>query len=502
MLDFKKNDKMKNLKKYIVYSMLIGSLASCDDELDLKPISEETAASAYATGPQIQAALTGVYESFQSSDYYIWDRVIYQDVRSDNYYAGGDNPEIFQFDRVEVTPTNSRVYGMWGNVYNAISKANVVLENAPLVEERITEEEREHIMGQAYFLRAYHYFTLVKNFGGVPLYLEFINSPDPSVTRLPRASQDEVYTQILADLEEAVIRLPDDYGDDASENKARATKGAANALLAKVYAQMPTPDYAEVVAHADAVINSSAGYSLLSNYAELFSGNNYNNSESILEIQFLGGDEGNWAPQMHLPPSISGDSWRKFVTPSVDLVDAFDAEGDQIRKNATILFENVTWIDEYWGNSPNSSVPFAYKWKNASAWASADNEYLLRLADIMLLKAEALNELGQTAQAEQIVNTIRDRAELDPLTQEQTSSQSAMRDAILKERRLELAQEAKRWDDLIRYDRAIEVMNNVDDVDLSTGQSVNYNVTEKDLLLPIPQDEIDRNPNLEQNPGY
>ncbi|MCC4226843.1 RagB/SusD family nutrient uptake outer membrane protein [Zunongwangia profunda] len=493
---------MKNIKQYIMISLVAGTLVSCNDELDIKPISEETAASAYATGPQIQAALTGVYESFQSSDYYIWDRVIYQDVRSDNHYAGGDNPEIYQFDRIDITPTNGRIYGMWGNVYNAISKANVVLENAPLVENRITEEEREHILGQAYFLRAYHYFTLVKNFGDVPLYLEFISTTDPSVTRKPRASVDEVYTQIMADLEEALTRLPDDYGNDASVNKARATKGAANALLAKVYAQMPNPDYNKVLEHTNAVINSPAGYTLLANYAELFDGNHYNNSESILEIQFLGGDEGNWAPQMQLPPSISGDSWRKFVTPSKDLVAAFDAEGDNIRKNATVLFEKVSWIDEYWGNAPNSSVAFAYKWKNASAWASADNEYLLRLADIILLKAEALNELGQTDQAVELVNIIRNRAELEPLTAGETASQNTMREAILKERRLELAQEAKRWDDLIRYNKAIEVMNSVDDIDLSTGQPVNYSVTEKDLLLPIPQNEIDRNPNLTQNPGY
>jgi len=100
------------------------------------------------------------------------------------------------------------------------------------------------------------------------------------------------------------------------------------------------------------------------------------------------------------------------------------------------------------------------------------------------------------------VNIIRNRAELEPLTAGETASQNTMREAILKERRLELAQEAKRWDDLIRYSKAIEVMNSVDDIDLSTGQPVNYSVTEKDLLLPIPQNEIDRNPNLTQNPGY
>ena len=494
---------MKNLSKYIIFSITIGLFCSCNDELDLKPISQETADNAYSSGPQINAALTGVYESFQSSDYYVWDHILFQDVRSDNAYAGGDNPDIFQIDKVDIPRTNPRVFTLWSTVYNAISKANLVLEKAPLVNENITEKEREQIIGQAYFLRAYNYYTLVKNFGGVPLYLDFVNSPDPSVMQLPRSSEEEVYNQIINDLNEANSRVPDIYEEGINGiNKARATKGAVNALLAKVYAQKPSQDYALVVEYANAVINSPAGYALLNNYDDLFNGNNENNAESILEIQYLGSTEGNWAPQMQLPPSISGDAWRKFVTPSVDLVEAFDSEGDEIRKNASILFESVSWLDEYWGNSANTSIPFAYKWRSAGAWASANNEYIFRLADVMLLKAEALNELGQSAQAEEIVNTIRERVELAPLTEEQTASQSAMRDAILKERRLELAFESVRWDDLVRYKKAIEIMNSVDDENLATGQEVNYNVSENDLLLPIPQSEINRNPNLEQNPGY
>ena len=156
-------------------------------------------------------------------------------------------------------------------------------------------------------------------------------------------------------------------------NKARATKGAAHALLAKVYAQKPAPDYGQVINYANMVLTSPAGYDLMGSYAELFDGSHYNNIESILEVQYLGGNEGSWGPQMHLPPSVSGDGWRKFVTPSHDLVNAFDSEGDEIRKNATILFEEVSWVDEYWGNAANSSVPFAYKWKNAMGWASSDH---------------------------------------------------------------------------------------------------------------------------------
>jgi len=491
-----------NIITCIVGLSLVSGLFSCDDQLDLRPISQETTENAYSTGTQLEAALTGVYESFQSNDYYVWDKIIFQDVRSDNYYAGGDNPEIFEFDAVDVSTTNSRVFNAWSSIYNAISKANLVIERAPQIQEGITENQREEYIGQALFLRAYHYYNLVKNWGGVPLILETIKSTDPSEVRIPRNSAEEVYAQIIADLNDAELLLPDTYGNDASINKARATKGAANALLAKVHAQKPNPDYEAVLSHTNAVINSPAGYELLDDYDQLFDGNNYNNKESILEIQYLGSDEGTWGPQMHLPPSISGDTWRKFVTPSKDLVEAYDEEGDEVRKNATILIEAVPWIDEYWGNEINSEVPFAYKWRNASGWASADNDYILRLADIILMKAEALNELGQLDAAAAEVNSIRERVDLPELTGEDMQNQEALRRTILKERRLELAQEANRWDDLVRYDLMVQIMNNVDDVDLRNNQPVDYNVSETDALLPIPQNEINLNPQLEQNPGY
>lgn len=495
---------MKN-KKYIKFLsglLVVMSFAACDDELDLRPISQETVDNAYSTGTQLQAALTGVYESFQSNDYYVWDRVLFEDVRSDNAYAGGDNPEIFQIDGIDISTTNGRVFNAWSSIYNAISKANLVLERAPLIEQGITEEEREQIIGQALFLRGFHYYNLVKLWGGVPIITETIKSVDPSEVRIPRNTKEEVYAQILDDLSQAVELLPDTYGPDASVNKARATKGAANALLSKVYAQMPNADYAAVLEHANAVINSPADYALLEDYDRLFDGNNYNNKESILEIQYLGGDEGTWGPQMHLPPSISGDSWRKFVTPSVDLVEAFDAENDVVRRDATLLFEEVPWIDEFWGNEVNSSVPFAYKWRNASGWASADNIYLLRLADILLMKAEALNELGRVAEAADIVDMIRERVNLPNLTAEERASQESLRNAILKERRLELALEAERWSDLVRYDMVIEAMNSVDDIDLRANEPLDYNISQNEILLPIPQNEINRNPKLTQNPGY
>ncbi|WP_124979261.1 RagB/SusD family nutrient uptake outer membrane protein [Nonlabens xiamenensis] len=490
---------MKTIKIFLSIFILT-ALISCEDYLDLQPISEETSGNAYDTASQLEAALVGAYESFQSSEYYVWDNILFQDVRSDNCYAGGDNPEIFQIDYLDIGPTHSRLFTHWSNIYNAIAKANLVLDRADgITDQQLTEDRRAQIKGEAYFLRAYHYFTLVKLWGGVPLILESTTSADPENVNIPRSTVEEVYDQIYADLLMAISMLPDTYGNDASVNKARATSGAANALAAKILAQQPVPDYTNVLAHIEAVEASSANYTLI-NYPELFDGNNYNNAESIIEVQYLGGNEGNYGPQLLLPPSISGDTWRKFVTPSVDLVTAFDDEGDTVRKNASILFEQVQWVDEFWGNAQGSSIPFSYKWKNANGFASADRQYLLRYGDMVLLKAEAYNELDRLPEAITEVNRIRNRASLPDLRPDQSSSKEVMRMSILKERRLELFQEGQRWDDLARYDVLVSTMNELVEIDLRTGSPVNYNMTAAKKLLPLPQQELDRNPALEQNP--
>ncbi|MBS2098375.1 RagB/SusD family nutrient uptake outer membrane protein [Carboxylicivirga linearis] len=494
------------LKTYILSGLIATAVWSCDDFLDLKPISEETTASAYTKLSQIEAALTGTYESFQS-DAYVWNNVQFQDVRSDNHYAGGDNASFYEVDYLDVSATNDKVYQSWSNIYNAILKANIVMVRVmDVTDPQLTETRRDQIRGEALFLRAYHYYNLVNLFGGVPLVLDPTTSTDPGVVNKPRSTKEEVFAQIITDLEEATQLLPDTYGSDAAVNKARATAGAAWALMAKAYAQKPSPEYSKVLDCIAKVEASKANYKLI-DYTFLFDGAHYNNEESIMEIQWIAGSDGNWGPQMLLPPSISGDTWRKFITPSKDLLAAFDSEGDEIRKNTTILFEDVSWIDEYYGiNEPSdenptpNSVAFGYKWKNAAGWSSGDRQYLLRYGDIVLLKAEALNETNQLAEAVTEVNRIRNRVNLPDLTDAQKSSKEVLKASILKERRLELAQEAQRWDDLVRYGVVVETMNSLNEIDLRTGQAVAHNMTEAKILLPIPQQEIDRNPSLEQNP--
>lgn len=495
----------KNKMLLLVFLSL--TLFSCKKFLDLKPVSVLSTGNAYNSAKDLENALVGAYSIFYQ-EYYIWDNVLLGDVRSDNaYVGGGGDPGIVPYDLVNIAPGNDRMYADWSQLYTGIGRCNVLLDKINNFTDPEFEARRIQIRGEASFLRAYHYFQLVKTYGGVPLELHS-NSADPEKTRLPRSTEKEVYDQIVSDLESAVQDLPDYFeAGNGGVNKVKATKGAANALLAKVWAQRSERDYNKVLQYCDAVINSPAGYQLLDSYADLFDGNHYKNAESILEVPFIAGtDLGNWGPQMFLAPE---DGWQKYCVPSKDLVTAYQNEEDNIRLNANIIFmKNVPWADENWNpcQDDNVGVPFNYKQKHPNDWASGDDYYLLRLADIILLKAEANNELGNLDEAATALNKVRARVNLDPVT---AVSKEQMRGKILNERRLELAFEAHRWDDLVRLKLATTVMNNLDEVKYTCNDgtpsapiSIKYNVSDQKWLAPIPQLEIDANPNLTQNPGY
>jgi len=496
--------KIKNITPYFFAASVLFGMSSCEKFTDLKPVSEATAANAYNTAQDAEGALIGAYESFRSQEYYIWDNIVMSDVISDNYYAGGDDVNIIAIDKLNLSADNPRFLNAWKSLYNAILKANMVLDKVPNIEDPKLNlgNRKAQILGEAAFLRAYHYYQLVSLFGGVPIITSAVTSTETSATNIPRSSEEEVYAQIIRDLEFALDnRLPDKYDGELYISKARATKGAAYALLAKAYAQKPVKDYTKVLQYCNAVINSPAGYKLLTNYDFLFDGNHYNNEESILEAQFTGatGGNGNYGSSLLLPPSITIDTWRKFVTPSHSLVNAFDAAGDNVRKNASIKFESAPWVDEYWDNKINSVIPFAYKWRNKSGWDnSTSKQYMLRLADIILLKAEAMNQLNQPVDdVKNVLLQVRQRVGLGNVS---ATNQAGLRTAILNERRLELAQEGQRWNDLKRYGLAVETMNNLNEIDLRTNTKTNYNATASKLLLPIPQQELNRNSKLVQNP--
>lgn len=505
------------MKKFIYTILFLALFSSCQKFLNDVPKTSLTSGNSYNTANGIENALAACYQTFYGTDYWQWEYILLGDQRADNAYPGGGNEETFyDYDRFILPTNNTHNYVNWQGLYNGIGRCNIVLDKINSVSDpALTNQRKTQIVGEASFLRAFFYAHLVKLYGGVPIELAS-NTADPSVTRKARSTETEVYNQIVTDLQTALDNLPDTYGSDASVNKVRATKGAANAMLAKVWAQRPDRDYTKVLSYCNAVINSPANYNLMANYAYLFDGNHYLNSESILEIPFVAGSStsASWGVQLYLAPE---DGWQKYCVPSKDLVNAYTTAGDAIRQNANIVFwtkdangDPISWADENWNpcKDPNVAIPFNYKQKNPNGWSSGDHYYLLRLADIILLKAEAENESGNPAAAAADVNKIRARVSLAPLST--SLSQTAMRTAILNERRLELAFEGHRWDDLMRLGVATTVMQSLNDYTytcingvLSAPVKMDYSKCEKNTwILPVPQQEIDTNPNLVQNPGY
>ncbi|MDP5170203.1 MAG: RagB/SusD family nutrient uptake outer membrane protein, partial [Bacteroidia bacterium] len=347
----------------------------------------------------------------------------------------------------------------------------------------LSTTRKDEILGEASFLRAYHYFQLVNLYGPVPLITEKVNSTDPEIIYQSRVPVAEIYESIIRDLEFALERVR-----ASGESSERINAGTVNAMLAKAYAFQPRPNWQMVDSYSEAVIGSGT-YALLSDFDFLWDGQHENSSEAILEVPFLGGtNEANWGPQLFLPPSISGDSWRKFNTPSNDLLNAYEAAGDEVRLASSVLFENnLPWSDP---NFPSGRVPFPFKLRRSDGWSSANNIMLLRLADVMLLQAEAKVELGQLDAAKSLLNQIRNRVDLPATT---ANSAEELRQAIALERRLELAFEGHRWFDLKRTGLAVQTMNSL---------GLGYNVSPEKLVLPIPQSEMDRNPSLVQNSSY
>jgi hypothetical protein len=486
------------MRIFILFTAIIAlfSLNSCEKFLDLEPVSDGIAVSntgadsiLYHSASEAEAALAGVYADFKN-EYYQLDYFVNGDAQSDDAYAGGDNPANFQIDDYRIDAINLNVSRDWAYLYSTIGKANAVINNTQAVNDpALTAQRKAEIIGEASFIRAFMYFQLVQLWGDVPLQLKEVKtiSADQLDDIYPlifpaRAPKEEIYRQIIADLELALagVRV-------TAPHKGFVTKGAVNTMLARVYATQEPHDWNRVNEYCDAVI--AGGYTLLPDYDMLWNNSQENSPEAIFEINYNGGiTDGNWGTKI-----FRGLDWKKFNLPSNDLVRAFDAEGDTKRKNSSIIFLDVTgkWSDPHW---PQTKYPFINKYRTFTE-GSNQNYIFYRLADVLLLKAEALNELGDLAGAAELVNRIRTRVNL-PNTA--AATQSDMRLAIEKERRLELAFEGHRWYDLKRTGRAIAVMNAVTG---AGNENLGYDLNEQRLLWPIPQAELDKNSKLTQNPG-
>ena len=469
------------------------SLSSCKDFLteDLKgTFSTETF---YQNDIQALQIINGAYNgiSFTNTNNAIW---VFGDVASDDALKGGnpgDQAEITYIDDFTANSNNGFIRNYWQFAYESIARANNVIASVPPI--AMDEALKARIIGEAKFIRAYTYFNLVNIFGRVPLKL--LPPISQEAIHVPLSEVAAIYSQIEKDLTEAVPVLPVSY---SSVDVGRATKGAALGMLGKV--SLYQQKWSEAIAYFQQLDNLRI-YGLLPNYADNFKLASENSNESVFEIQHLAGQiPGTGSPlNQWFAPAINGGYY--FNAPTQQLVDAFErSSGGEVdpRLDLSIGREGQPWLN---------GEPFSMGWSptgyltkkhqqplsevSASLAGDAGLNYIyLRYADVLLMKAEAFAETNNADSARVNLNKVRQRARnsfngtppADLLPEITTTDINQLREAIRKERRVELAQEFHRYFDLMRWGK--ETAESV------MGEGFNY---EKNKYFPLPQEEIDSN---------
>ncbi len=491
----------------LTLGLLVGT--SCTKEyLDVKPTDTVTAENFYKTQTDAIQATNAAYSQLQQNGMFNYSLWGIGDVMSDNSFLGGggaaDGIEFQQLDSYTIPTTNPLTTSHWQRAYLGIGEANQVLLHVPDITMDATIKNR--CLGEAEFLRALYYFYLVRGFGDVPLVLTPAQTAAEaaSVTRTPTA---QVYAQIVKDLTDAITKLPTSYsGDDVG----RATKWSATALLAKVY--LTQGDLPNAATQARAVIASS-GKSMWPNFADNFKVETENGQESLFEVQFKSGlssystdGPGSvmnefWGARFYGSPYVVSSGGYGFNIPEKDLVAGYGV-GDT-RRAATVFAPGDKYPDgQVQPSSPTAlpGDPLCYNVRkqyvgtvSVNNWDSPLNFPVLRLSEMYLILAEAAGPTGEGVEA---INKVRRRAyglaiNTPAPAVDLTAATSNFKAAVVQERRLELAFEDDRWYDLKRTGTLVATMT-------AQGKSI------KDFnnLLPIPQSEINVNPNLTQNPGY
>ncbi|WP_339707059.1 RagB/SusD family nutrient uptake outer membrane protein [Algoriphagus aquimarinus] len=453
------------MKKYIL-AILVSSLAltGCDDFLTVVPETQLSSATFFKNRTDFEQAVNAAYVPLRTiTNDRSW---LLSEMHSDNtYYARNvlfgatDNQEDiadFSIPESNNTTANTHVLNQWRQDYLIISRTNQILSLIDDVD--FDAAAKANVKGQALFLRAYAYFELVRYFGSVPLHLTPVATREEAA--LPLSTEAEIYAQIEKDLVEAVPLLL----KKATQEPGRATEGSARTLLANVYIhQKKWPEAEQILAPV-----LTQGYQLMGSYEMAFPGNtaNKNNDESVFEVQFIEGAaglNGNFIYQF-MPRPISAAELQPIMgtsnaqnldgegnnIPTPDIIAAYEP-GD-VRKDVSI---GTVFLAGSFRDDKN----YPYIKKHAKQHSQHDNTgtnwVIYRYAEVKLFMAEALNEQGKTGEAAPFLNEVRDRAGLAPTT---ASSQAEMREAIFKERRVELAFENKRWFDIVRTDQIQEII--------------------------------------------
>ena len=480
-------------------------MVSCSDFLTKSPTSQVDPDTNVTE--DVAVALTNAcYRTLQSSNMYnqrIWTLDIV--AGNSNVGAGGgtDGLETVQAAQFVTQSDNGMALYMWRSPWVGIGQCNIVLKSVS--EAAINEDVKNQCLGEAYFLRSHYYYILVRLYGKLPLRTEPYNPGDnPAIAR---SSVEDVYKLIISDCSKAIELLPAKNEYD-SMNLGRACKEAAMCQLADIYLTLAPKDhslYTEVVDLCEDI--ESYGYDLSTmNYLDNFDATKNNSAESLFEVQFSGNTEYNfWGNDVQSSwlSTFMGPRNSDFVAgsygwnqPTEEFVSQYE-EGD-LRKDWTVLYEGCPDFDGKKYKKSYSNTGYNVRKFLVSKSVSPEyntnpaNFVVYRFADVLLKKAEALNELGKTGEAAIPLNIVRKRAGLAGVS---GLSQEQMREKIIHERRMELAFEGHRWFDMIRIgdgSYAVDFLKSI-------GKT---NVNKNRLIFPIPQTEKDANPLMDQKPGY
>lgn len=554
------------MKKSIYIVLLSGLfLTSCTDFLELNPQGQENSGNFMNTEENAIKAINGIYDILSQTEGRgpdgIWMSHHYDffmaSVASDDAVKGStlpDMPELAAIEDYRAQVGNSIAQAFWIHGFWGVFRSNYAIKN--LATSPISENLKNRLLGESHFLRAYHYIYLMRHFGGVPLFEQPVNPAD--FGKVQRASLHETFEFINADLQKAISLLPEKSAYPQSD-LGRATKGAARAFLAKSLMYQIGVDnegshtWQEVFDLTSAII-SSGEYSLVSNYATLFEHENKNSAESVFEIQAAEGTAGD-------PPGSVGNAYSLFQgnrvsntnanagwgfhNASQNLVNAFDPTDPRLSStvygigfNGEILYGAQMKFDRNEQGSNYLNRKAALPSKPSLDKAANKNIIVFRYADVLLMHAEAAQRLGNDGVARQYLNMVRERARNSsyckgyvsgspdgysmPVTTPNipniTASGTALLEAIILERRLELAMEFNRLWDLIRTGKLVEVISKAKDTgrvgagskDEVRHEGIGSRITAHALtgknntvipVLPIPLTEVE-SWGIQQNPNY
>jgi hypothetical protein len=515
--------------KQLQYIFLICSISlfSCKKIIDVYPESNLSAGTYYSNLDEVKSGLTGCYNGLTKPIYYEWQMT---ELRSDNSKQGSPgstasgNRDLSDLDMFTPSTSHAGIYSYWFTSYANIRNVNIVLQKLGVgydpatgtntfgaISIPISETDRKQLAGEAMFIRAYHYFNLVRLYGGVFLVHKPI-SPDESKT-MNRSSVDDIYKLIIADLQTASASMNAlKYNQIAASDLGRATGWAAKALLAKVYLTLNRKTDAITLLQD---VRTNSGYALQASYANVFSTTTEMNSEILFAIRFKAGGLGlgSLLPNLFAPLGsgsavIAGDG-DGLNYPTNDLDTLTNGDG-----------RKVTLIGVYGTGSAAKLYVKKYIPPQPSVNDDTENDWpVLRYADVLLMLAEAQ---GFSQSSIDLINLVRARAGAPIYAAGVLSTLAQFELALSNERRIEFAFENQRWFDLLRFNTTMTTVNAVQTMKdhfadeyynhyrlyvapAPTLQELYNNVsTPGRLLLPIPQREIDTNTQLDipQNQGY